>query len=82
MIVRMISLALACTFVTPPSYAAAAEMVPAWLHEAATSHFDGQTDDLVTGGLGAEAMFGTPPGYVDPCPCRKLNTTGEQPRIG
>ena len=47
-----------------PNFAAADKMLPAWLHEAATSQFDGQTDDLVTGGLGTEAMFGTPPGYV------------------
>lgn len=28
--------------------------------------YDGVADDLVTGGLGAEAMPGAPPGYADP----------------
>ena len=66
MMVRMISLALACALVVPLNVAASDMKLPAWLQVAATSQFDGQADDLVTGGLGTEAMFGSPPGYVDP----------------
>jgi hydroxybutyrate-dimer hydrolase len=47
------------------SSAAAQQQSPAWLHQGTTLHVDGRTDDLVTGGLGVEAMFGPPPGYVD-----------------
>lgn len=65
MMVRTISLALACALAAQPGFAAADEMLPPWLHEGAISHFDGRTDDLVTGGLGADAMFGSPPGYID-----------------
>ncbi len=39
---------------------------PPWLHEGPRTHLDGRTDDLVTGGLGADAMLGSPPGYADP----------------
>jgi hydroxybutyrate-dimer hydrolase len=31
-----------------------------------STHYDGNSDDLVTAGLGAQAMFGSPPGYADP----------------
>src|SRR3954465_14338646 len=40
--------------------------VPEWLHEGARSHLDGKSDDLVTAGLGAAAMLGSPPAYADP----------------
>src|SRR5262245_53990875 len=39
---------------------------PSWLHEGATLHTDGQSNDLVTAGLGADAMGKTPPPYADP----------------
>jgi hydroxybutyrate-dimer hydrolase len=39
---------------------------PAWLHEGPLTSYDGKTDDLVTAGMGADAMGGTPPGYADP----------------
>ncbi len=44
----------------------AGEAPPHWLHLGAHSVYDGITDDLVTGGLGAEGMLGTPPGFADP----------------
>jgi hydroxybutyrate-dimer hydrolase len=46
--------------------AVAADVAPAWLRVGPHTTYDGVTDDLVTGGLGAEAMLGAPPGYVDP----------------
>ena len=44
----------------------AGEQVPSWLHEEQVTHYDGQTDDLVTAGMGADAMTGAPPGFADP----------------
>ena len=46
--------------------AVAADVAPAWLRVGPHTIYDGVTDDLVTGGLGAEAMLGAPPGYADP----------------
>ena len=46
--------------------ALAADVAPAWLRVGPHSTYDGVTDDLVTGGLWAEAMLGAPPGYADP----------------
>ncbi|HEY0182485.1 MAG TPA: 3-hydroxybutyrate oligomer hydrolase family protein [Rhodopila sp.] len=40
---------------------------PAWLRPGPHTVLDGQSDDLVTGGLGAKAMMsGAPPAYADP----------------
>lgn len=39
---------------------------PPWLHVGLHRVYDGGSDDLVTGGLGAAAMLGASPGYVDP----------------
>jgi hydroxybutyrate-dimer hydrolase len=44
----------------------AVESIPPWLHEGPTTRFDGLSDDLVTGGLGANAMLKPPPAYADP----------------
>ena len=38
--------------------AVAADVAPAWLRVGPHTIYDGVTDDLVTGGLGAEAMLG------------------------
>ena len=46
--------------------AVAADPSSAWMHEGPQMHYDGKSDDLVTAGLGAQAMFGSPPGYADP----------------
>ncbi|CCE09081.1 D-(-)-3-hydroxybutyrate oligomer hydrolase precursor (3HB-oligomer hydrolase) (3HBOH) [Bradyrhizobium sp. STM 3843] len=43
----------------------AGQPAPAWLHEQQVAHYDGKTDDLVTAGLGAEAMTGAPPSFAD-----------------
>jgi hydroxybutyrate-dimer hydrolase len=57
-------LAIAALLAAMP--ALAAEPAPYWLHEGPRTVYDGTTDDLVTGGLGAAAMLGAPPGYADP----------------
>jgi hydroxybutyrate-dimer hydrolase len=44
----------------------AADPSPPWLHEGPQTYYDGKSDDLVTAGLGAQAMLGSPPGYADP----------------
>ena len=44
----------------------AADPSPPWLQEGPRAHYDGSRDDLVTAGLGAQAMLGLPPGYADP----------------
>lgn len=49
-----------------PGVACAAEPPPAWLRVGPHTTYDGVTDDLVTGGLGADAMLGKRPGYADP----------------
>ena len=46
--------------------ALAEEPAPPWLRLGPHTAYDGVTDDLVTGGLGADAMLGKRPGYVDP----------------
>src|SRR5271169_6548019 len=48
------------------SQALAADVAPPWLRIGPHTTYDGDADDLVTGGLGAEAMLGAPPGYADP----------------
>jgi hydroxybutyrate-dimer hydrolase len=42
------------------------EAAPPWPRVGTHTVYDGVTDDLVTGGLGAEAMLGKRPGYADP----------------
>ena len=42
------------------------ESAPSWLRLGPHSTYDGVTDDLVTGGVGADAMLGKRPGYADP----------------
>lgn len=39
---------------------------PSWLRPGPHTTYDGTTDDLVTGGLGADGMLGRRPGYADP----------------
>ena len=39
---------------------------PPWLRLGLHTTYDGVTDDLVTGGLGADGMLGKRPGYADP----------------
>jgi len=46
--------------------ALAEEPAPPWLRLGPHMAYDGVTDDLVTGGLGADAMLGKRPGYADP----------------
>ncbi|MBW7968416.1 D-(-)-3-hydroxybutyrate oligomer hydrolase [Bradyrhizobium sp. BR 10289] len=46
--------------------AAPAGELPVWLHEEKVSHYDGASDDLVTAGMGAEAMTGAAPRFADP----------------
>jgi hydroxybutyrate-dimer hydrolase len=48
------------------SAALAAEPAPSWLRLGPHTTYDGVTDDLVTGGIGADAMLGDKPGYLDP----------------
>jgi hydroxybutyrate-dimer hydrolase len=60
------SLALLFTLVFEIASCGAEGLAPSWLHEGVRTHVDGQSDDLVTGGLGAEAMLGSPPAYADP----------------
>jgi hydroxybutyrate-dimer hydrolase len=52
--------------VATATLAAAADPSQAWMHEGPQMHYDGNSDDLVTAGLGAQAMLGSPPGYADP----------------
>jgi hydroxybutyrate-dimer hydrolase len=40
--------------------------LPVWLHEEEVTHYDGRSDDLVTAGMGAEAMTGAAPRFADP----------------
>jgi hydroxybutyrate-dimer hydrolase len=58
-------LAAACIVLSAP-IARAEGTAPPWLHLGAHTVYDGVTDDLVTGGLGADAMLGKRPGYADP----------------
>jgi hydroxybutyrate-dimer hydrolase len=58
-------LAAACIVLSAP-IVRAEETAPPWLHLGAHTVYDGVTDDLVTGGLGADAMLGKRPGYADP----------------
>ena len=67
-------LAAACVVLSVP-ISFAAEPAPSWLRVGPHTTYDGVTDDLVTGGLGAEAMLGAPPGYADP-----LHPTAEELR--
>jgi hydroxybutyrate-dimer hydrolase len=46
--------------------ALAEQPAPPWLRLGPHTAYDGVTDDLVTGGLGADAMLGKRPGYADP----------------
>jgi hypothetical protein len=46
--------------------ALALEPAPPWLRVGPHTVYDGVTDDLVTGGRGADAMLGKRPGYADP----------------
>ncbi len=58
-------LAAACVVMSVP-VAFAEEAAPPWLRLGPHTTYDGVTDDLVTGGLGADAMLGKRPGYADP----------------
>ena len=58
-------LATACLMLSVP-FALAEEPAPPWLRVGPHTTYDGVTDDLVTGGLGADAMLGNRPGYADP----------------
>ena len=58
-------LAAACVVLSVP-IAFAGEPAPAWLRLGPHTAYDGVTDDLVTGGLGADGMLGKRPGYADP----------------
>jgi hydroxybutyrate-dimer hydrolase len=66
MIPRLSSLALLLGLVFDIASCRAERPVPSWLHEGARTHVDGQSDDLVTAGLGAEAMLNSAPVYADP----------------
>jgi hydroxybutyrate-dimer hydrolase len=46
--------------------AARAGELPDWLHEEKVSHYDGASHDLVTAGMGAQAMTGAAPRFADP----------------
>ena len=59
-------LCLASLLVATSVAAAHAQDKPAWLHEGDTLQTDGQLNDLVTAGMGADAMGKTPPPYADP----------------
>jgi len=48
-----------------PIGVARAGELPAWLHDEKVSHYDGAADDLVTAGMGAEAMTGAAPRFAD-----------------
>ena len=58
-------LATACLMLSV-LFALAEEPAPPWLRVGPHTTYDGVTDDLVTGGLGADAMRGKRPGYADP----------------
>ena len=58
-------LAAACVVLSVP-IAFAGEPAPPWLRLGPHTAYDGVTDDLVTGGLGADGMLGKRPGYADP----------------
>ena len=58
-------LATLCLLLSVPA-AVAGESAPSWLRLGPHSTYDGVTDDLVTGGVGADAMLGKRPGYADP----------------
>jgi hydroxybutyrate-dimer hydrolase len=58
-------LATACLLLSVP-IACADEAAPAWLRLGPHTTYDSVTDDLVTGGLGADGMLGKRPGYADP----------------
>ena len=60
-----ILLAAACVVLSVP-IAFAGEPAPPWLRLGPHTAYDGVTDDLVTGGLGADGMLGKRPGYADP----------------
>jgi hypothetical protein len=66
MIPRLASLAALLGLVFDIASCRAEGPVPNWLHEGARTHVDGQSDDLVTAGLGAEAMLNSAPAYADP----------------
>jgi hydroxybutyrate-dimer hydrolase len=51
--------ALLASSALSPSFAA--DSAPTWLRIGPHAAYDGVTDDLVTGGLGAEAMLGAAP---------------------
>ena len=58
-------LAVACIVLSAP-IVRAEDAAPSWLRLGAHTVYDGVTDDLVTGGIGADAMLGKRPGYADP----------------
>ncbi len=60
-----IVLAAACVVLIVP-ITFAGEPAPPWLRLGPHTAYDGVTDDLVTGGLGADGMLGKRPGYADP----------------
>jgi hydroxybutyrate-dimer hydrolase len=66
MIPHFSSLALLLGLVFDIASCRAEGPVPSWLHEGARTHVDGQSDDLVTAGLSAEAMLNAAPVYADP----------------
>jgi hydroxybutyrate-dimer hydrolase len=66
MIHRLASLAILLVLAFDIVACRAEAPVPSWLHEGARTHLDGQSDDLVTAGLGAEALLNTVPVYADP----------------
>jgi hypothetical protein len=57
--------AAACVLISVP-LAVAGEPPPPWLRVGSHTVYDGVSDDLVTGGLGADAMLGKRPGYAAP----------------
>jgi hypothetical protein len=72
--IAALAAALLCTTCLG-SAARAAEALPSWLRIGPHTVYDGQSDDLVNGGLGAEAMLGKRPGDADP-----LHPTPAAPR--
>jgi hydroxybutyrate-dimer hydrolase len=63
---RLSSIALLFVLIFQPASGFSEDLIPSWLHEGNRTHVDGQSDDLVTAGLGAKAMLGSPPGYAEP----------------
>lgn len=63
---RHIAFVTGLLLATAATAAYAGDPLPTWPSEGPQTHYDGKGDDLVTGGLGAQAMLGSPPGYVDP----------------